>query len=232
MAREFDPHGFDLLLELLSDGPGAHGEDREWEARASDRYRLLRSKIDCFLERRGCLDHEDATDETICRVTSLLPGKRGEIKSIQAFCLGVAKFVNLEYLRRQSRADQLPEDYLDHPPSNLVSYPDHEGRGAADKVLDRMRECFSKLSLEDQELMARYEASGRSGKQKLADELGISLKALQERRVFSIRKGLRQCLENCLGRCPEKAKRPVKLAGDKKERRCPESKMRPSENTC
>jgi hypothetical protein len=216
MAREFDPLGFDLLLQLLSDDSGAPVEninDEDRRLKASERYRLLWSKIDFFLERRGCLDHEDAADETICRVTSLLPVERERIKSIHAFCLGVARLISREYLRIQNRAEQMPEDYLDNPPPPLVTYPDSVGWGASDSAIEHMRDCFGKLSLEDQELMTRYELNERSGRQKLANGLGISLKALQERRVFSIRRRLRRCLNDNIGRCPEKAKRLVSRKG-------------------
>jgi hypothetical protein len=205
VAKEFDSQGFELLLHLLSGESEERAADFGSEARrvrASERYQLLWNKIDCFLEKRGCRDHEDAADETICRVTSLLPEEREKIKSIHAFCLGVARLVSYEYMRVQSKVEQLSEDYIDNPPSQLVAYPDDRDRESPDQVLEHMRNCFSKLSLEDQELMRRYETSGRGQKQKLADELGISLKVLQERRIFSIRRCLRQCLKDCLGRCP------------------------------
>ena len=215
MTREFNSHGFEILLNLLRE-PVECGSKFDGEAlreSALERYRLLWSKIDYFLERRGCRDHEDAADETIFRVTSLLPQEREKIKSIQAFCLGVARLVSYEYLRMQAKIEQLPDDYLTNPPPQLATYPDDGEDAGADEMVECMSDCFSKLSLEDQELMRRYAGSGRESRQKMAEELGITLKALQERRIFSIRKCLRQCLDERLGRCPNRLKRPLSFAG-------------------
>jgi hypothetical protein len=214
MATEFNSHGFELLLNQLGEsGEGGAKFDRgACRQRDLERYRLLWSKIDYFLERRGCQDHEDGADETISRVTSLLPREREKIKSIHAFCLGVARLVSYKYLRMQAKIEQLPDDYITNPPPHLATYLDDEDQARSDEMLEYMSECFSKLSLEDQELMRRYVGSGRDGRQKMAEELGISLKALQERRIFSIRRCLRQCLDDRLGRCPETSKRPLSLA--------------------
>jgi len=214
MAKEFNSHGFELLLNQLGESGecGAKFDREACRQRALERYRLLWSKIDYFLERRGCQDHEDGADETISRVTSLLPQEREEIKSIQAFCLGVARLVSYEYLRMQAKIEQLTDDYITNPPLSLVTYLDDEDQTRSDEMLEYMSDCFSKLPLEDQELMRRYVGSGRDCRRKIAEELGISLKALQERRIFSIRKRLRHCLDERLGRCHETSKRPLSLA--------------------
>jgi hypothetical protein len=211
MTREFNSHGFEILLYQLGEA-GECGSEFDGVAlreRALERYRLLWSKIDYFLERRGCRDHEDGADETIFRVTSLLPQEREKINSIQAFCLGVARLVSYEYLRMQAKIEQLPDDYITNPPPHLTTYIDDE-QGRSEEMLEYMRDCFGKLSLEDQELMRRYVGSGRDDRQKMAEELGISLKALQERRIFSIRKCLRRYLDECLGR--QTSERPLSLA--------------------
>jgi hypothetical protein len=214
MAKEFNSHGFELLLNQLSES-GECGVKFDREARrqeALEHYRLLWRKIDYFLERRGCQDHEDGADETISRVTSLLPQEQEKIKSIHALCLGVARLVSYEYLRMQAKIEQLPDDYITNPPPHLATYPDDEDQARSDEVLESMSDCFSKLSLEDQELMKRYVVSGRDGRQKMAEELGISLKALQERRIFSIRKRLRQHLDDRLGRCAKNVQKTAKLS--------------------
>jgi len=214
MTKEFNSHGFELLLDRLGE-PGECGVEFDQAARrqkALERFRSLWSKIDYFLERKGCQDHEDGADETISRVTSLLPEERETIKSIQAFCLGVARLVSYEYLRIQARIEQLPDDYITNPPLSLVTYLDDEDKTRSDEMLECMSDCFSTLPLEDQELMRRYVGSGRDGRQKIAEELGISLKALQERRIYSIRKRLRHLLDERLGRLPETSERPLSLA--------------------
>src|SRR5215813_5734785 len=214
MTKEFNCHGFELLLDRLGE-PGECGVEFDHEARrhrALERFWSLWSKIDYFLERKGCQDHEDGADETISRVTSLLPEEREKIISIHAFCLGVARLVSYEYLRIQAKIEQLTDDYITNPQLSLVTYLDDEDQTRSDEMLEYMSDCFSKLPLEDQELMRRYVGSGRDCRQKIAEELGISLKALQERRIFSIRKRLRQCLDERLGRCHETSKRPLSLA--------------------
>src|SRR5262245_41577187 len=205
MTKEFNSHGFEMLLNQLGEA-GEYGVKFDNEAqrqRALERYRLLWSKIDYVLERRGCRDHEDGADETIFRVTSLLPREREKMKSIHAFCLGVARLVSYEYLRMQTKIEQLPDNYITNPPPHLTTYLNDEEQARSEEMLVYMRESFSKLSLEDQELMRRYVGSGREGRQKMAEELGISLKALQERRIFSIRKCLRRYLDESLSRCPQ-----------------------------
>ena len=217
MSKEFNSHGFELLLEMLG-GPGEGGEADDREAcrqSALERYRSLWGKIDYFMERKGCQDHEDGADETISRVTSLLPQEREKIKNIHAFCLGVARLVSYEYLRMQARVEQLPDDYITNPPPRLTTnIDDEEEKARSDEVFECMSDCFSKLSPEDQELMRRYVASGREGRQKIAEELGISLKALQERRIFSIRKRLRQCLEKRVDHRLETLHVPLCVAGE------------------
>jgi hypothetical protein len=201
MTREFNSHGFEMLLNLLGEA-GESGSKIDGEAlreRALEHYRLLWNKIDYFLERKGCRDHEDGADETIFRVTSLLPQEQEKIKSIQAFSLGVARLVSYEFLRMQAKFEQMPDDYMTNPPSHLTTYID-DGQESSEEMLEYMRDCFAKLSLEDQQLMRRYVGSGRDDRQKMAEELGISLKALQERKIFSIRKCLRRSLDECLGR--------------------------------
>jgi len=208
MAKEFDSRGFELLLEHLTE-VGERGivfDPKADRQRALERYQLLWSKIDYFLERRGCLDHEDGADETIFRVTSLLLREGEKIKSIHAFCLGVAKLVSLEYLRRQAKVEPLPDDYLTNPPPRLTTYPDDKCQAGADEMLEYMSDCFNKLSLEDQKLIRRYVESDQDGKLKIAEELGISSKALRERRIFTIRKFLRQSLDERLGRRPKFSK--------------------------
>jgi RNA polymerase sigma factor (sigma-70 family) len=214
MAKEFNSHGFELLLDQLgeSEEGGAEFDREACRDRALERYRLLWSKIDYFLERRGCQDHEDGADETIYRVTSLLPQEREKIKSIQAFCLAVARLVSYEYLRTQAKTEQLPEDYITNPPAHLTTYIDDEEQARSNEMFEHMSYCFSKLPLEDQELIRRYVGSGRDGRQKIAEELGVSLKTLQERRIFSIRKRLRYLLDERLGRSQEMSKRPLRLA--------------------
>jgi RNA polymerase sigma factor (sigma-70 family) len=216
MTKEFNSHGFELLLDHL--GESEEGNVRiapeARRQRALEGYRLLWNKIDYFLERRGCQDHEDGANETISRVSSLLQREGEEIKSIQAFCLGVARLVSYEYLRRQAKIEQLPDDYISNPPPHLATYLAEEEQARSEEMFEYMRDCFSKLSLEEQELMRRYVGSGRDGRQKMAEELGISLKALQERRIFSIRRRLRQSLEERLGGYPETAKRPLSFASN------------------
>jgi DNA-directed RNA polymerase specialized sigma24 family protein len=215
MAKEFNSHGFELLLDQLGESGecGAETDHETCRQRALESYQLLWNKIDYFLERKGCQDHEDGADETIYRVTSLLPQERDKIKSIHAFCLGVARLVSYEYLRAQAKIEQLPDDFITNPPKRLTTYIDDEERARSDEMFEHMSYCFNKLPSEDQELMRRYVVSGRDGRQKIAEELGISLKALQERRIFSIRKRLRQSLDERLGRRPEKSQRPLSLAG-------------------
>ncbi|MBO0861268.1 MAG: sigma-70 family RNA polymerase sigma factor [Chloracidobacterium sp.] len=214
MAKEFNSHGFELLLDQLGESEEGDAEfDREaCRDRALERYRLLWSKINYFLERRGCQDHEDGADETISRVTSLLPHEREKIKNVQAFCLGVARLVCYEYLRMQAKIEQLPDNYITNPPAHLATYMDDEERARSEEMVEHMSYCFNKLPLEDQELMRRYVGSGRDGRQKIAEELGVSLKTLQERRIFSIRKRLRHLLDERLGRSQEMSKRPLRLA--------------------
>jgi DNA-directed RNA polymerase specialized sigma24 family protein len=216
MTKEFNSHGFEMLLNHLGEsGEGGGRFDPEAErARALERYKLLWSKIDFFLERRGCRDHEDGANETISRVTSLLLKEGEKIISINAFCLGVARLVSYEYLRMQAKVEQLPDDYNTNPPPHLATYLDDEDQARSEEMFKYMSDCFSKLPYEDQDLISRYVVSGREDRQKMAEDLGISLKALQERRIFSIRRRLRQSLDERLGRSSKTSKRPLSLASN------------------
>jgi hypothetical protein len=216
MTKEFNSHGFELLLNHLGESieDGVRFDPEAKRERALERYQLLWSKIDFFLERRGCQDHEDAANETISRVTSLLSKEEEKIISINAFCLGVARLISYEYLRMQAKIEQLPDDYNINPPHHLATYLDDGDQARSEEMFEYMSDCFSKLPLEDQDLMKRYVVSGREGRQKMAEDLGISLKALQERRIFSIRRRLRQSLDERLGSRPKTSKRPLSLTSN------------------
>jgi DNA-directed RNA polymerase specialized sigma24 family protein len=189
---------FHLLLDWLN-------EENEDDDSGGQKYEEMREKLISYFDHRNCKSPEDLADETLNRVALKLDEK-GSITNVTPaqFCFIKARQVLHEYWRRPELKEIALEDALvTNPPdrhSLLIADPDDE----QDEREERMRcleHCLQNLKRPDHDLIIRYyygeERVKIDNRQKLANELGISSKALVVR-ALRIRKRLEECVEGCL----------------------------------
>ncbi len=81
--------------------------------RAGERYEIIRRGLVRYFRGRGCASPEDLADETINRVSQKVPDLRPVYVGEPArYFFGVARYVYLEYLRRQPRESEIYLEYL------------------------------------------------------------------------------------------------------------------------
>jgi RNA polymerase sigma factor (sigma-70 family) len=162
--------------------------------RAGAKYESLRLTLIKFFDWRGAHFPEECADETINRVIRKLDG--GDVvRDVETYCLGVARMVFLETLKRPERRRVA----LDEAPDIAAPVSDDEEDD------DEQRRCFNhclrELPPESRQLILLYYQDERRAKinnrQALADRLGIPLNALRSR-VQRIRDRLERCVEQCL----------------------------------
>ena len=170
---------FDKLLEWLD-------PDRE---RAAEKYQKIHTRLIGIYSNHGCADPEKLADETIDRVIakmdSLAVDYEGE--PTRYFC-GVARNILKEDLKRRNTHEPLGEHEQIESNDDQTKYD----------CLDR---CMAELPATTQSvILAYYEDRGVAKirrRQKLAEELGITVTALRLR-VFHMRQQLSRCVEECL----------------------------------
>ena len=185
------------------------GLDADVEA-AGEKYEALRRKLVKFFDWRGAHFPEECADETINRVIRKL--ESGEtIRDIPAYCVGIARMVFLEVLKKPDR-HQVGLDELGPvaDPSSQPGHPGHPGHPAETALQTCFERCLNALPAEHYRLVLRYyQDEGRrkiDNRQTLADGLGIPLNALRNR-VQRIRDKLEHCIAGCLGGPPPTAKK-------------------------
>ena len=169
---------FDKLLLWLD-------PDRD---KAGEKYERIRFRLIRILASKGCYDAEDLADKTINIVVSkidwLLENYEGDPT---LYFYAVGKKVFLEYLKKKPLPTTLPA-----PPDS----PEIE------RVCNCLEQCLQELSTKDRELALRYQEGEKRqrshNRQRLADELGISVNALRIK-MYHIHSKLRESLERRLG---------------------------------
>jgi DNA-directed RNA polymerase specialized sigma24 family protein len=172
---------FDLLLAQLD-------TDRQ---QAGTKYEALRRKLVRFFQWRGCSFPEDLTDDTINRVARNL--EAGEnIRSLAAYCAGIARHVFLESLRTRRQ-----EEVIHAVTYRSPNPPDEDPRRECLKC------CLRELSPETSQLIVQYyqenEQARIEARRNLAARLGIPPNALRIR-AHRIRVRLQGCVEDCMRR--------------------------------
>lgn len=171
---------FDDLLDWL-------GPDRE---AAGQKYRIIHGGLGRMFAARGFSDAEDLADETVRRVTDLLPKvKDGYVGEPARYFYRVARYVMLEAFRRPEIAtNEFPVD----PPR----------QDNTDDTLERLLRCLDRLTEEQRELILEYHMyKGREKTEhhrRMALKRGISVGALRSR-AHNIRKTLEKCVASLKG---------------------------------
>jgi DNA-directed RNA polymerase specialized sigma24 family protein len=177
----------ELTEPLLAAMPG----DRE---RASAAYGELRHRLVRLLAFRGCEDPESLADEALDRVARRLAGGRTLMGDPLSYLSGAARLVLKETQRwreRRALAAALPDR------------SDSEPVPEADLRLACLQKCLDRLTEDQRNLVLRYHAESDpvSGRQQMAQELGIGLNALRIR-VHRLRRELEACCRRC---CEERS---------------------------
>jgi len=178
--RDLDEQSFARLLEFLA----SSGVPR------SVAYERIRTKLCKFFAWRGAHAADELADETLTRVAIKLTESERYAERPEAFVLGVARMIHLEWTRRQGRWVSFDERTAEP----AVVAP-HEGR---DEWLSALEQCLQKLSASEHSLLLRYhEARGETRgavRQALADELAIGLSVLRVR-MHRMRQQLETCVQ-------------------------------------
>jgi len=171
---------FDKLLAAFS-------SDRD---EAANQYQLMQHKLVRYFEVRGLDSAEDLADETINRVARKID-EGTKIENLNGFFFGVAHNVGREPRPKPTPLDDLPPRLMQQ--ESQVCEPDPR--------LECFDRCITKMPKENQSLIMDYYREERRKKielrQQLADTLRIPLNALRIR-AHRIRKGLEECIFNCL----------------------------------
>jgi DNA-directed RNA polymerase specialized sigma24 family protein len=184
--RQLDATTFDALLSQL-------GSD---STKAALRYEQLRDRLIVFFLRRLAPSPEDLADQVIDRLARRLA--EGEvIASIEAYALGIARFVVMEQAALQRKEVSPDGEFLanirlaDTTLSKEAIEREHE--------LVAMEHCLASLPKADLELLNTYylpEGQSRIvSRRRLAERLNISSGALRAR-IFLICKELRSCIRS------------------------------------
>jgi DNA-directed RNA polymerase specialized sigma24 family protein len=170
------PESFGLLLAALGDQDGSQ-------------YEKLRAKLIFFFTRRLLAFPEDLADEVLDRLAQRL-AQGTEMGSVEAFAVGIARYVAQEQRGRKVHAEGVDPNFFDNVPAPSVTVHEEED-------IVRMEACLKKLSQSESRLLRGYYlVTGRSlmdARKKLLETLGVSPTTLRQR-VFLARQRLRDCM--------------------------------------
>ena len=179
---------FGLLLSKLAAEP----------YQAGLRYERLRSRLILFFLRRLLPHPEDLADETMDRLVRRL-AEGEEIASIEAYALGIARFVGREQAAVVARETVAGKEFWE----NILAPDITKDREALDhgSRLDAMEECIALLPPADIKLLADYYLAETGSKiearRQLAKRNAITSAALRKK-IFGISNGLRDCIQKRL----------------------------------
>ena len=171
------------------------------------RYEQLRRKLVRYFAWEQCAFPEDLADEAIDRLSRKL-AEQESIRDVESYLSGIARLLVKEESARRRREEKLLSELGRH---NLPVAP------VPDEIsLERLNNCLQNLPMVDRSLLLSYYAGdGRNriqNRQKLADELHISLGALRSR-VWRIRELVEACFGGPTKRGDASAKTPTKDVG-------------------
>jgi RNA polymerase sigma factor (sigma-70 family) len=184
----------DKLLRLLDADPD----------RANQRYQSLFQNLVKLFATRHCTDPENLAGETITRVYLALSNGLVIDLQLENFVFGVAKKILLEDYKRQRKAavplEELPaeQEPLTHPFDNNLDLP----RWQQEIYHQCCQQCLQAFSEEQRNHLMLFYQGNREGEMKrqrkqLADQLGITTRALSSRMV-RMREKLDFCIEACI----------------------------------
>ncbi|MBI1761695.1 MAG: sigma-70 family RNA polymerase sigma factor [Acidobacteria bacterium] len=160
--------------------------------RAGERYEMIRLALVKFFDWRRAHTPEELADETLNRAIRRVD--EGDIPAdLPSYCLGIARFVLRESLRRPEQRG------MDLEEAGPLPAP------AADELTEDARQscfesCLHELPVESRHLIMQYYQDERrqkiNNRLALAERMGIPLNALRSR-AQRIRNRLEQCVADC-----------------------------------
>lgn len=165
---------------------------------AAEKYEVIRLKLLKYFQWWGVVAADEAADETINRVArKILEGEN--IYNLNGFIYGVAKLIGAEWIKKQTRNQQLSED--EHEIEGLAT--DDEDPEASERrtCLDTCLRCLPDQSRVIIIEYYRYEKKDKSKRRKqLAATQGVTVNALRIS-AHRIRLNLEACVRKCLSGC-------------------------------
>ena len=178
LKNEITQESFSRFLERLS-------PDSE---RAGEEYERLRFRLCRFFSLRHCNFADELADETINRVILKIP--TAEIENLLGYCLGVAKNVYRESLRKERTHLDIDEVAIAVKPLEQPSF--------SSECLDK---CLERLSSESRDLLLDYFSETKHKKIELHQRISQNLKMTQtalRMRVMRGKKTLKNCVQECM----------------------------------
>jgi DNA-directed RNA polymerase specialized sigma24 family protein len=186
---------FRQLLDWLDEGMDSGGQ----------RYLEVRRRLALYFDRKNCLAPDELADETLNRVARRLEEEGGLSSDTPAhYCYIVARYVFLEWLRRQKHESPL-DDALGAraAASTLVQTSASGAQESDERRLACLEGCMQKLEPEHRRLIADYYSGEQrvkiDNRREMAARLGITVNALSIR-AFRLRERLESCIRKCAGK--------------------------------
>jgi hypothetical protein len=174
--------GSEALTRLL----GALSPDDEEAGRL---YNALHAKLVGFFNMKGVSDPMSAADVVMDRAGRRI-SEGAVVPNVNSYCLGIAKFVTKERLRKTRRENSAL--------LGLTGELNEHSGDEVERIYRLLKPCFEQSSAKEQELLRKYcqLLKGRARaehRRQVADEMKISQKALRIR-VTRLRSKLWDCV--------------------------------------
>lgn len=174
---------FAKFLKHLSDDPDDPDE-------GGRRYVLLRQNLVAFFSRHKIADPDSAADETLDRAIAKIAAG-AVVPEVKPYCLGIARFVKQERLRKQEKEHGADEAF--------VGLPKHQPNDQLEWIYRVLLPCFQQLTRDEQILLIEYcqVLNGRERaehRRKLAEKRNTTLLGLRMK-VTRIRTRLWECVK-------------------------------------
>ena len=187
------PDAFDQLLQWLDQGTNSGGES----------YLEMRRRLVAYFNRKHCPAPDELADETLNRVARRLKEEGTIISDAPAhYCYIVARFVLLEFLRKEQPQVAFNEKLLFRQAGPLDQIPDmNEAQEKRERRWDCLERCIAGMEAVSRELIVGYYHGEQrikiENRRAMAVRLGISVNALSIR-ACRIREKLEGCIHKCL----------------------------------
>ncbi len=163
----------------------------------AEKYEALRLKLCRFFVWRGCsnVHADELADESFDRIAAKME-EGVEVESVSAYILQIARFVWLEFSRKNKE-----DNFGDEMPVQIVQ-PSFGKE--TDARLVCLRKCVREIAPENDDrkmLIGYYDSTFgdklKNQRKKLAEKFGIKQNALKVK-MFRLREKLENCIKDCL----------------------------------
>jgi len=187
------PEAFDELLKWLDEGVNSSGQQ----------YLEMRRRLVAYFDRKNCPAPDELADETLNRVARRLKEEGTTLTDAPAhYCYIVARFVLLEFLRKEQPHETINEKPLFKQTSQVSTPPEViEEHEENEKRWDCLERCIGTIGADSRTLIVGYyhgqQRSKIENRRAMAEKLGISVNALSIR-ACRIRGQLEECIQRCM----------------------------------